>query len=62
VDSTLHLHTLYCKRLVRLQVQLNLYIMDDVAIARNDPKAVSDFIVLLNDKFQLKDLGPLKIF
>ena len=36
--------------------------MDDVAIAINDPKAVFDLIVLLNDKFRLKDLGPLKYF
>jgi hypothetical protein len=39
-----------------------LVYVDDVAIASNDPKAVSDFIVLLNDKFKLKDLGPLKYF
>ena len=36
--------------------------MDDVAIASNDHRAVSDFIVLLNDKFKLKDLEPLKYF
>jgi hypothetical protein len=35
---------------------------DDVAIASNDPKAVSSFITLLNDRFKLKDLGPLKYF
>jgi hypothetical protein len=33
-----------------------------VAIASNDPKAVSSFIILLNDRFHLKDLGPLKYF
>jgi hypothetical protein len=36
--------------------------MDDVAIASNDPKAISDFVVFLNDTFRLKDLGPLKYF
>jgi hypothetical protein len=39
-----------------------LVYVDDVAIASNDPKVVSDFIILLNDKFKLKDLGPLKYF
>ena len=31
-------------------------------IAINDPQAVSSFITLLNDRFKLKDLGPLKYF
>jgi hypothetical protein len=35
---------------------------DDIAIASNDPKAVSDFIILLNDRFCLRDLGPSKYF
>jgi hypothetical protein len=39
-----------------------LVYVDDVAIASNDPKAVSIFITILNDKFKLKDLGPLKYF
>jgi hypothetical protein len=39
-----------------------LVYVDDVAIASNDPKAVSSFITLLNDRFKLKDLGPLKYF
>jgi hypothetical protein len=39
-----------------------LVYVDDVAIASNDPKVVSDFIVLLNNKFKLKDLRPLKYF
>jgi hypothetical protein len=39
-----------------------LVYVDDVAIDSNDPQAVSSFITLLNDKFKLKDLGPLKYF
>jgi hypothetical protein len=39
-----------------------LVFIDDVAIARNDMKAVSEFIILLNDRFCLKDLEPLKYF
>jgi hypothetical protein len=39
-----------------------LVYVDDVAIASNDPAAVKSFISLLNDKFRLKDLGPLKYF
>jgi hypothetical protein len=39
-----------------------LVYVDDVAIVSNDPKTVFDFIVLLNNKFRLKDLGPLKYF
>ncbi|XP_059438634.1 uncharacterized mitochondrial protein AtMg00810-like [Corylus avellana] len=42
-------------------IALLIYV-DDVAIASNDSKAVSEFITLLNDKFKLKDLGPLKFF
>jgi hypothetical protein len=33
-----------------------------IAIASNDPTAVSSFISLLNEKFRLKDLGSLKYF
>ena len=39
-----------------------LVYVDDVAIASNDPQAVSSFITFLNDIFKLKDLGPLKYF
>ncbi|XP_059436891.1 uncharacterized mitochondrial protein AtMg00810-like [Corylus avellana] len=39
-----------------------LVYVDDVAIAINDPQAVSFFITLLNDRFKLKDLGSLKYF
>jgi hypothetical protein len=35
---------------------------DDVAIGSKDPTEVSSFISLLNEKFRLKDLGPLKYF
>jgi hypothetical protein len=42
-------------------IALLIYV-DDVAIASNDSKAVFEFITLLNAKFQLKDLGPLKYF
>jgi hypothetical protein len=39
-----------------------LVYVDDVAIVSNDPQVVSSFITLLNDRFKLKDLGPLKYF
>jgi hypothetical protein len=39
-----------------------LVYVDDVAISSNDPQAVSSFITLLNDRFILNDLGPLKYF
>jgi hypothetical protein len=39
-----------------------LVYVDDVAIASNDPRAMSSFITLLNGRFKLKDLGPLKYF
>jgi hypothetical protein len=39
-----------------------LVYVDDIAIANNDPKAILDFFILLNDMFRLKDLGPLKYF
>jgi hypothetical protein len=39
-----------------------LVYVDDVAIASNDPQAVSSFITLLNNRFKLKDLWPLKYF
>ncbi|XP_059451164.1 uncharacterized mitochondrial protein AtMg00810-like [Corylus avellana] len=42
-------------------IALLIYV-DDVAIASNDSKVISEFITLLNDKFKLKDLGPLKFF
>jgi hypothetical protein len=63
---TLHLHT---TRAIASTVNLNItsYIallayVDDIVIASNDPKAILDFIILSNDRFQLKDLGPLKYF
>jgi uncharacterized membrane protein YciS (DUF1049 family) len=42
-------------------IALLIYVVN-VAIASNDSKAVLDFIILFNDKFRLKDLGPLKYF
>jgi hypothetical protein len=39
-----------------------LVYVDDVAMASNDPKTVSTFITLVNDRFHLKDLRPLKYF
>jgi hypothetical protein len=42
-------------------IALLIYVIN-VAIASNDSKAVLDFIILFNDKFRLKDLGPLKYF
>jgi hypothetical protein len=42
-------------------IALLIYV-DDVAITSNDAKAVSEFVIQLNDRFKLKDLGPLKYF
>lgn len=39
-----------------------LVYVDDVAIASNDSHAVSSFISLQNERFKLKDLGPLRFF
>jgi uncharacterized membrane protein YciS (DUF1049 family) len=56
----LRLITLY--PLVQRSFIALLVYVDDVAIASNDPQVVSFFITLLNDRFKLKDLGPLKYF
>jgi hypothetical protein len=42
-------------------IALLIYV-DDVAITSNDAKAISEFVIQLNDRFKLKDLGPLKYF
>ena len=39
-----------------------LVYVDDVLIASNDKKQVDQFKVMLNQKFQLKDLGALRYF
>lgn len=39
-----------------------LVYVDDIVIASNDQVAVSQLISVLNAKFKLKDLGPLKFF
>jgi hypothetical protein len=39
-----------------------LVYVDDIVIASNDPKAISNLTSYLNSAFQLKDLGPLKFF
>jgi hypothetical protein len=39
-----------------------LVYVNDVAITSNDSHAVSSFISLLNERFKLKDLGPLRFF
>jgi hypothetical protein len=39
-----------------------LVYVDDVAIASNDPKAVSSFITLLNDKIQTKRFRAFEVF
>jgi hypothetical protein len=39
-----------------------LVYVDDIVLAGNDVKAISDFTQLLNQQFKLKDLGDLKFF
>ena len=39
-----------------------LVYVDDVLIACNDKTKIDKFKVMLDDKFQLKDLGDLKYF
>ena len=39
-----------------------LVYVDDVLIASNDKEQVDQFKVMLNQKFQLKDLGALRYF
>jgi hypothetical protein len=36
--------------------------MDDVAIASNDPKAVSDFVVFLNNNISIEGFRTFEIF
>ena len=36
--------------------------MNDIFVASNNLKVVSEFKTFLHDKFKLKDLGPLKYF
>ena len=54
-------YSLFTRLKGSIYIALLVYV-DDVAIASNDTKAVFNFIVLLNDRFCLKDLGPLKYF
>lgn len=42
-------------------VALLVYV-DDIILASNDSKAISDLTLLLNNKFSLKDLGNVKFF
>ena len=39
-----------------------LVYLDDIVIANNDPKAISNLTSYLNFSFQLKDHGPLNFF
>jgi hypothetical protein len=39
-----------------------LVYVDDIVLASNDTHAIAKFTTLLNSKFKLKDLGPLKFF
>jgi hypothetical protein len=39
-----------------------LVYVDDIVLASNDTHAIAEFTTLLNSKFKLKDLGPLKFF
>jgi hypothetical protein len=39
-----------------------LVYVDDIILASNDPAAISDLTVFLDQKFKLKDLGSLKYF
>jgi hypothetical protein len=54
-------YTLFTRTQGSSFIALLVYV-DDIVIASNDSVAVSQLIVVLNDKFKLKDLGPLKFF
>jgi hypothetical protein len=54
-------HSLFTRLQGSSFIALLVYV-DDVAIESNDSHAVSSFITMLNERFKLKDLGPLKYF
>jgi hypothetical protein len=54
-------YTLFTRHQDSSFIALLVYV-DDIVIASNDQAAVSQLISVLNDKFKLKDLGPLKFF
>ena len=54
-------YTLFTRTLDGSFIALLVYV-DDIVVASDNSAEVSKFIQLLNDKFQLKDLGQLKYF
>jgi hypothetical protein len=54
-------YTLFTRSLADSFIAILVYI-DDIVVASDNLAAVSTFIHMLNNKFQLKDLGQLKYF
>jgi hypothetical protein len=54
-------YTLFTQHQDSSFIALLVYV-DDIVLASNDEVAVSQLIFVLNDRFKLKDLGPLKFF
>ena len=54
-------YTLFTRSLADSFIAILVYV-DDIVVASDNSAAVSTFIHLLNNKFQLKDLGQLKYF
>jgi len=54
-------YTLFTRSLEGSFIALLVYV-DDIVVASDNSAEVSKFIKLLNDRFQLKDLGQLKYF
>ena len=54
-------YTLFTRSLADSFIAI-LVCIDDIVVASDNSDAVSTFIQLLNNKFQLKDLGQLKYF
>ena len=54
-------HSLFIKQDGDIFLTLLIYV-DDIIIASNNQAAVNELKVTLNNKFKMKDLGPLKYF
>jgi len=54
-------YSLFTKTVDSSFIALLVYV-DDIILASNDSKIIDDFVVFLNTRFKLKDLGPLKFF
>jgi len=54
-------YSLFTKTVDSSFIALLVYV-DDIVLASNDSKIIDEFVVFLNTRFKLKDLGPLKFF